>query len=395
MNAGVRLVVDAWAGMRSRRGRLALAMGSLAIGLALLALLLAVLAAFRVQADRVLAGFGAQALVVISQRPAGTPGGGIGAEDVARLRHQFPEARLGVLRQERQALAAERPPVNVLAGDGSLAAVRGWRITAGRALDPRDVQDGVRHAVVSEALAREDGLTPGAVLTLAGVPFEIVGLVAGEGAGAPGWPPAGERFIWIPHTVPPLWRRDADPATLGVDLVYLEFERPARLAVALVEGPRLLRAAAGRAPAYDWITAERLLAGIRRLRLAVGFVVGAVAALCLLLGAALLANVLVSGVRARVAEIGLRRAFGAGPADVAALFMMEALLTTTAAAGLGLALAHLVLAALGERLPLPVSIHASAWWGPALAALLLALICAAVPAILAARIAPYEALRND
>ena len=104
---------------------------------------------------------------------------------------------------------------------------------------------------------------------------------------------------------------------------------------------------------------------------------------------------LLTGVRERVAEIGLRRALGARRREIAGLFVAEALALTGAAAVAGLLAAEIALRLWGSRFPLPFEFGAQTRLLPLALAVGLALGCSAGPAWMAARLPPAEALRNE
>ena len=145
----------------------------------------------------------------------------------------------------------------------------------------------------------------------------------------------------------------------------------------------------------EWLTPRALLEGIRRGQRAIGWTAGAGGALSLLLGAVTLAGMLLTGVRERIPEIGLRRALGARRGEIAGLFVAEALALTAAAAAAGTLGAELALRGLGGRFPLPFHFGAGTRLLPLALAAGIALACSVGPAWRAARRPPAEALRNE
>jgi putative ABC transport system permease protein len=121
--------------------------------------------------------------------------------------------------------------------------------------------------------------------------------------------------------------------------------------------------------------------------------------LSVLIGAGVVANTLWLGVLERRREIGLLRAAGAGRRDVFRLFLGEAAVLAVAGAAAGV-VAGIVLAGVLVRQLAPADLGVPAvslnGWGVLVAVALgiaMALLGASVPAILAARMKPLDALR--
>jgi putative ABC transport system permease protein len=124
-------------------------------------------------------------------------------------------------------------------------------------------------------------------------------------------------------------------------------------------------------------------------------VIGAVAAISLVVGGIGILNIMLASVAERTREVGVRRALGATRKDIAAQFLVESSLLTSAGGFLG-AVLGVVGALLIQRL---------AEWPTALSPLmlLLALVMAVLvgvgfgfyPAYRAAQLQPMEALRNE
>lgn len=391
MRARFLIIRDIWDGLRSQPARTTLALATIAVGIGVLTALAGALAGLNRRAAEITAGFGADVIAALP-RPDAADGAGLTPRALAILRGGIAADAVSAVRRYRDQRLAEHERADILAADHRLVSVRGWHITAGRGFDPRDVSRASRCCVVTRALADALRVRLDDSITVRGLPLRVIGIVApGELPGVDPRLAGGERFLLVPETVPPLWLNTPKAPSGNYDAAFVR----AGTADAV---PALLRRAQEltHEQAIDWVSADVLLEGIRKLRWTIGLGVGAVAGLCLVLGVTLLTGLMLARVRERVPEIGLRRALGATPADIAALFVGEALAVSIGAAVLGVVTAAAALASPPvQRLPVPILLHAGAWLVPAVGAILTAAAAALWPALLAARIAPHEALRSD
>jgi putative ABC transport system permease protein len=146
---------------------------------------------------------------------------------------------------------------------------------------------------------------------------------------------------------------------------------------------------------FELVVPQELIAGYERARFQFNVVVGAVAAISLLVGGIGIMNIMLANVTERVREIGIRRSLGASQRDITEQFLAEALVLTTVGG-----LAGILLGAVAS-----VGISMYAGWPTALSldALVYALALAAVtgigcglyPAVSAARRSPVESLRHE
>lgn len=379
-----RFAADLWVGLRTGPARAGLAFFSLALGLFAVTVLLSTLEALRLQARELVDSFGAGAFVLTrSAEPAWN-------------RRQVDYFRVNLGAEAWISGVKSLPPASgsdlaAATTDAGLARARGWRFVEGRALDEADVLQGARHAVAPAGLCRKNHWKVGDLILLGPEPYRLVGCFESGGDSVPGLSP---ETVFIPYTADALETGNAD-ALVRVDALLFRAkagispEALQRRAAALLRQPGL------GAEGVEWTTPETLLRGVRRWQRAIGWTAGSGGALGLLLGAVTLAGMLLTGVRERIPEIGLRRALGARRRDIALLFVAESLALTGAAAGAGLLAAEGALRALGGRFPLPYRFGAETRILPLALALGIALFCSLGPAWRAARLPPAEALRNE
>lgn len=136
---------------------------------------------------------------------------------------------------------------------------------------------------------------------------------------------------------------------------------------------------------------------------AIDVVLGAAGLLSLLAGAIGVSNIMLISVRERTKEIGVRKALGASPLSVVAMVVAEAVMLTTLAGYVGLALGTFaitkaadVVAGLGNDFPLApphLSFEFALFATGAL--IVVGALAGLVPAARAAAISPVEALRDE
>jgi putative ABC transport system permease protein len=146
---------------------------------------------------------------------------------------------------------------------------------------------------------------------------------------------------------------------------------------------------------FDVVVPREILRQRERTQRIFNAVIGAVAAISLLVGGIGILNIMLASVAERTREVGVRRALGATRKDIAAQFLVESSLLTSTGGLLG-ALLGIVGALLIQRL---------AEWPTALSPLMLLLALAMAvlvgvgfgfyPAYRAAQLQPMEALRNE
>lgn len=399
MSAARYWVRDLWEGVRSEPGRVGLSFLAVAIGFTALTLLLAVLDGLRARAQELVRELGANVIAIL---PA--PSGGeaeipsLQRAHAERLSVQLPECRVSAFRRYEVSLPADKSRVTVLATDGSLLPLRGWALEAGRNLDRRDIEAGARHTVISQTLARRWNAGVGSLITLEQAAFRVVGIMAIGGGGLEQESgdrriQMGDQVVLVPHSAPVAWVAETRESAWRVDALFIQVP-PDKTMADLLPVARELLGDTGKEE-WSWITPDVLLRGVRRWQNAVRLAGGSIALLCLVLGGTTLMSLMVANVRDRLPEIGLRRAIGATPRDIARLFTIEACLVTGLAAVAGMAVAGVLVEVVRRRFGAPLRLEGMLLFWPLAAAVVLGILFSYWPARLAARISPAEALRNE
>jgi len=395
---------DVWDGIRAQPGRIGLSLLAIAIGVASLTMLIGILEGLRTKSQLMVQELGANVVAILQQADGRKPNDqAVGALTCKHL--DFLRANLagctvsGVNRLSLPALGGGNRQITVVATDSSLMNVRQWRLHAGRFLDPADIQNRQRHAVISRRLGEAWNWSIGNIIVLGGVPFTVVGIAEVGGSpveaelGDPGLM-LGERVAFVSRTAGDfLPRINADGAYLDGIFIRSPGSRPIEEVAQLAR--RLLSQPGYQVDSVSWITPDSLLTNIRRLSLTIQLTLGGVSVLCLILGGTTMMSLMIANVRSRVVEIGLRRALGATSRDIVALFVVEACAITVLAGLAGMAGSHALLLLARSSFSIPVTLGLASTVLPLLAALILGMVFAYWPARIAAAIAPSEALRND
>ena len=396
----MKLLRDIVEGVRAQPWRTALAFLAIVLGSLALAVMTAVLGGLADKSARMLREFGGPVIVLAPAEVATGKPAALTEATAAVLTQNFPDAVVASARRYEAPAQAAGAAVTILATDARLARVRDWPLCSGRFLDERDLQQRERHAVLSVALARVWHAHTGDLVTLGGAPFRVVGVVACGAAtlaGATDSPlvATGERVVFVPLTVTPTWLAQHVEPGAELDAIFVRLPEGLPFAAGREHVARLLGDPALTRAAVAWITPETILRGVWRMQRALDLGIGSITLLSLALGGITLMSLLVGNVRERVIEIGLRRALGATRWDVAALFVLEGCLLTTLAALAGAGVAHWVLRLLAVAPEIPLALDARRWLAPLGMAVVLGVLASYVPAQLAARISPADALRAE
>lgn len=390
---------DVIEGIRAHIGRTLLIASAVALGAFSLTLLLAVSHGLALRTNALVRQLGNHTFAVLATSyPAAGPGLRLRTRDANLVASYLPGFEVSVVRNDTAPSPGHSGLLRVVATDSQLAVVRGWKLIEGRFLDSSDVVQAQRELVVTQSLATAWAWRVGKIVTLKRTAFRIVGVVQTPPGSLEAQVFAGtivvpDKSVFVPYTVTPDWVSGVDLPVRRVDAIYVRSQSMAAIPQAVSTVTDLLMQTGVNVRQLQWITPAALSSGLNRLKGMVQSTAGGIAFLALILGGVTLASLMLANVQDRVVEIGLRRSFGAQPADVARIFVLEALIITGAASSLGMLSAVLVLNLAGP-LPLPAQLDTFSLLAPLSFGLILGALSAWWPARLAANIEPAQALRQ-
>ncbi|HLV59008.1 MAG TPA: ABC transporter permease [Natronosporangium sp.] len=262
-------------------------------------------------------------------------------------------------------------------------------LSRGSYLTRSDVDTARRVAVLGSRVADAlfgDREPVGAQVTIAGVRFRVVGVFApiGQGLGVD-----RDDQVHIPVTTA--------QRLFGTDRIdAMAVRAPDRDTIRDL-GDRIVAELSRRHPdtAFSAVTQDEIIGVLGGILSVLTWVLAAIAGISLLVGGVGVANIVLVSVRERFREIGLRKAVGARPRDIAVQFLLEAVLLTGVGgvAGIGLGVAAALVVAATSPVPAVVT-----WWSVALAfgvSVAVGVAAGVVPAHRAGRLDPVVALRSE
>ena len=300
--------------------------------------------------------------------------------------------------------------------------VNDWQMALGEGFSARDYSSASKVVILGETVRRElfgDADPVGATIRLGRVPLRVLGVLDSKGQGS--WGNDADDLILVPLETGR--RRLASAASAGN---VAATAAPGAAATAVVAAPRQastvqqISVSVGRAEDLAFVEEEINALMRQRHRIAPGaeddfavrniaeivstrtqttrlmsLLLGAVASISLVVGGIGIMNIMLVSVTERIREIGLRMAVGAGPREIQAQFLAEAMLISLGggfigiALGIGGALLTSKFGALPVQLDMEVVMMATGF------SVATGLFFGFYPARKAAQLDPIEALRHQ
>jgi putative ABC transport system permease protein len=304
----------------------------------------------------------------------------------------------------------------------------GWTITHGRFIDKADAEKAVQVMVLGRVAADKlfgAGTNPvGKTTTLWNQKFEVIGVV-GSRSWATQPAPGDDQFdaVYVPvttinrllnlsklNTISITAKSTGDVSRLSKEVKQLLRQRhkigeatPDDFTVTTVAQqkigkglpPQLARVISGNLEEVDKLTIEQLSASLRKTNVIMLALLASVAAVSLLVGGIGVMNLLLLSVTQRTREVGLRIALGARRSDIAAQFVLEALLLCLAGGVLGILAGMLASGGLEKIFQWSVDVSPLSALVALVVAALLGVVVSIYPARRASLLDPIEALRHE
>jgi putative ABC transport system permease protein len=266
-------------------------------------------------------------------------------------------------------------------------------VPMGRFLDDTDDSEHTKCAVVTEAFAKEmfgsSDAAIGRTFQISGIPFTIVGIfkMSVDDFGAS---EIADQTILIPYSVARYFT-----GTENVKQIYFSMSSMDQVPEATQEVVRIISARHRQNSIYKAQNLRELLDSAATIANILTIVLLMVASVTLAVGGVGIMNIMLANVRARIREIGIRKALGATAREIRLQFLAEAVIISLAGglAGtiIGMALPFSV--RLFTPYVLPVD-----WRSAVIAlgtAILVGVIFGTVPATRAAQLDPVESLKYE
>jgi putative ABC transport system permease protein len=381
------------------------------IGIAAVIIMVSVGQGTQSEIDKLVSGLGASRLD-ISSGAARSGGVRLGAGsraslfdgDVDAIRKEIPAIQYatGTVRGSTQIVYAENNWSTTWQGvQPDWFVINGWTIALGAEFDAHDYSSAGKTVLLGQTVRQQlfgDKDPTGQTVRIGKVPFRVAGVLAPKGQG--GFGQDQDDVLVVPLNT--ARRRLTRAATLppgAVQQISIGVATGESLAAVQSQIEDLLRQRHRIKPGDDDDFSVRNISEIVAARTQttrlMSLLLGAVATISLIVGGIGIMNIMLVSVTERIREIGLRMAVGAGPSDIRAQFLAEAMLISVIGGTLGIVVGVAGTLLVGRFGDLPVLLN---WTVIGLAAgcsIATGLFFGVYPARKASLLDPIEALRQQ
>ncbi|MDD1974859.1 MULTISPECIES: MacB family efflux pump subunit [Pseudomonas] len=385
----------AWRIMWINRFRTALTLLGIVIGVASVVVMLAVGEGSKRQVMAQMAAFGSNILYLSGSAPTlREPAGVITLDDVAAV-GSLPQVKMimPVIGNKLMVRYGNNNQQFYVGGNNTyFSEIFNWPVVEGSFFTEADEQAAAAVAVIGQKVKDKllgNQLNPiGQYILVENVPFQVVGILQGKGASS-GDQDSDERIV-VPYSAAAI-RLFGSRNPEYVTIAAADSRRVGETEAAI---DKLMRKLHHGKHDYELSNDAALIQAEARTQNTLSLMLGAIAAISLLVGGIGVMNIMLMTVRERTREIGIRMATGARQRDILRQFLSEAVLLSIVGGVTGIALALLI----GGGLLLgniAVAFSLAAVLGAFACAVVTGVVFGFMPARKAARLDPVKALTSE
>ncbi|EST16484.1 ABC transporter family protein [Pseudomonas putida S610] len=391
----VEALQAAWRIMWINRFRTALTLLGIVIGVASVVVMLAVGEGSKRQVMAQMAAFGSN-ILYLNGKPAtlGEPAGTVTLDDVAAI-GELPQVKhvMPVIGEKLMVRQNNTSQVFYVGGNNTwFEDIFNWPVVEGSFFSRADEAGAAAVAVIGQKVREKmlgDHANPiGQYLLIGNVPFQVIGILAGKGASSGDQDSDGR--IVVPYSAAAIrlfGHRDPDYITIAArDSTQVNATEAAI--------DHLLRQRHQGRHDFELTNDAALIQAEARTQNSLSLMLGAIAAISLLVGGIGVMNIMLMTVRERTREIGIRMATGARQGDIMRQFLSEAVMLSMVGGLSGIVLALVVGAGL-MLADIAVAFALPAMLGAFTCAVITGIVFGFMPARKAARLDPVKALTSE
>lgn len=232
----------------------------------------------------------------------------------------------------------------------------------------------------------------GRTISIDGIPFRVIGLLVKQGSV---FGQSQDNVVYVPReALAKAWgtRRNISiyvKARGGVEGIPASMDEARSIF-------RALRKTAPSAPdPVSFVTAEAIQVVWRSISAGAFALLAFISSISLVVGAIVIANIMLVSVVERTKEIGIRLAIGARKRDIRRQFLLEATLLALGGGAVGVLFGWVISSLINAYTPLPTLVSPALVVTGLLLATLTGLVAGVFPAVKASRLPPIEALRYE
>jgi len=385
----------AWRVMWINRFRTALTLLGIVIGVASVVVMLAVGEGSKRQVMAQMAAFGSNILYLNGREPTlRDPGGIVTLDDVSAIA-ELPQVQrvMPVIGSDMMVRHGNNNQKFYVGGNNvEFPHILNWPVVEGSFFSEADALSGAAVAVigqkVSDKLLGPGNNALGEYLLIGNVPFQVVGVLAGKGASS-GDQKSDERIV-VPYSAAATRLFGShDP-----EYVIIAAADSTRVADSEAAIERLMRKRHQGKDDFELTNDAALIQAEARTQNSLSLMLGAIAAISLLVGGIGVMNIMLMTVRERTREIGIRMATGARQRDIQRQFISEAVMLSMVGGVTGILLALAIGGALALA-QVAVAFALPAILGAFTCAVVTGIVFGFMPARKASRLDPVKALTSE